>query len=112
MVILLLLHLLEELVERLESLLPELAVALGPFGDLLEGGGIEAAEVLPADDAAADESGSLEDADVLGRRGEGHAEGRGDLAEVALAGGEAPDDRPPGGVSQGVEDAVEGGGAI
>jgi hypothetical protein len=106
------LHLGEEGVEAEERGLPALAVALGPVRDVLEGGGVEAAEVGAADDATADELGALEDADVLGGGGEGHFEGRGELAEILLVVGELAEDGATGRVGEGVEDAVESGGAI
>jgi hypothetical protein len=68
--------------------------------------------MLPPRDAAADESGPLQHAHVLAGGGEGHFQRGGELAQVALAGGELPDDRAAGGVRQGVEDAVEPGGSI
>src|SRR5262249_44793132 len=51
-------------------------------------------------------------AHVLGGGGEGHPEGRGELAEVALPYGELLDDRAAGGVGQGMEDEVKPGGSI
>src|SRR5262249_44055760 len=63
-------------------------------------------------DTPAHELGPLQHAHVLGGGGEGHPEGRGELAEVALAAGELPDDRTPGRVGQGVEDDIEAGGSI
>jgi len=41
--------------------------------------------MLSADDAAVDEFGAFQDADVLGGGGEGHLQGRGEFAEVALS---------------------------
>jgi hypothetical protein len=106
------LHLLQKRVERLEPGLPVLAELPGPQHGVPERLGAEAAAVLASHNAPADEAGPLEHADVLGGRGEGHPEGRGELGEGALSGGELPDDGAACGVRQGVEDAVEPGGGI
>lgn len=68
--------------------------------------------MLPPGDAATHERGPFQHAHVLGGGGEGHPEGRGEFAEIALPAGELPDDRAAGGVGQGVEDAVKPWGAI
>ena len=65
--------------------------------------------MLPPHDAAADQFGALQHAHVLGGGGEGHLEGRGELAEVALADRKLANDRAPGGVGEGVEHEVEPG---
>lgn len=110
------LHLVEERVQRLEAGLPVLAELLGPERRFLERRCVQAAEVLPPGDAAPDKPGSFQHAHVLAGSGEGHPQGRGEFAEVALpappippCGGELPDDRAPGRVRQGVEDAVQPG---
>lgn len=73
---------------------------------------MQAAEVLPPDHPATHEIGPLQHAHVLGRGGEGHAEGRGQFAQVPLPAGELPDDRASRRVGQCVEDAVESWGSI
>ena len=103
------LHFIEERVLRFEAGLPVPAELLGPERRVLERPGVQAAQVLTPDDAAADEFGPLQHAHVLGGGGEGHSEWRGELAEVALPAGELPDDRAAGGVGQGVEDEVQPG---
>lgn len=110
------LHLLEERIQRLEAGLPVPAELLGPERRFLERRCVEAAEVLPPGDAAADQFGPFQHAHVLACGGEGHSKGRGEFAEVALPApptlGELPDDRAAGGVGQGVENEVEPGGLI
>lgn len=73
---------------------------------------MESAHVIATDDSTADEACFLEDADVLGRRGEGHSQRGGKLAEIAFAVGKLPEHRAAGGVGQGVKDTVEGWGFI
>jgi hypothetical protein len=106
------LHLIEERVQCFEAGLPVPAELLGPQRHFLERRCAQAAEVLPPDDAAADEFGPLQHAHVLGGGGEGHSKGRGEFAEVAFPDGELPDDRAAGGVGQGVKDDIQSGRSI
>lgn len=103
------LHLVEERVQCFEAGLPVPAELLGPERRFFQRCGVQAAEVLPPDDAAAEEFGLLEHTHVLGGGGERHSEWRGELAEVSFPARKLSDDRTPGGVSQGVEDDVEPG---
>jgi len=105
-------HFFEERVEGFEAGFPVLAELLGPLDGVFEWCGVEAAEVLAAMHSAADEIRGFEDSDVLGRGGEGHFEGCGEVGEVSLAPGELADDGAAGGVGQGVEDGVEAWGLI
>ena len=59
------LHLIEQRVQRFEAGLPVLAERLGPERRFLERRGLQAAEMLPAFDAAPDELGVLQHAHVL-----------------------------------------------
>ena len=102
----------EERIQRFEAGLPVLAELLRPLHRVPERRGSQATQVLPPDDAATHQRGTLQHADVLGGGGEGHPERRGELGEIALPAGELPDDRAARGVRQGVEDAVEPGRAI
>lgn len=106
------LHVAEQAIERLEAGLPLRTELLRPRARVLEGRGLEAAQTLAPRHPAPHQLGALERADVLGRGGEGHAEGRREFAEVEFALDEAADHRPAHGVGEGVEDAVEGGGSI
>jgi hypothetical protein len=58
------------------------------------------------------EPGALEHADVLRDGGERHRESRGELADGAVAGGEAREDVAAGGVGEGGEGGVEGAGRV
>jgi len=55
---------------------------------------------------------ALEHADVLRDGGERHREARGELADGAIAGGEAREDVAAGGVGEGGEGGVEGAGRV
>lgn len=68
--------------------------------------------MLSSDNATANELGPLQHSHVFGGGGEGHSEGRGELAEISLPARELPDDRAAGGVGKRVEDEVEPGGSI
>ena len=101
------LHFVEDGVECGKASLPVLAERFGPQHCFLERLGLETAEVLAPDDAAAHELCSLQHAYVLGGGGERHLERRRELAEVALAQRELANDRASRRMSQRMEDEVE-----
>lgn len=68
--------------------------------------------MFPTSDATADEFCPFEHAHVFGSRREGHAERCGEFTQIALAGGELPDDRAARGVGQSVKHEVQPGGPI
>ena len=72
-----------------------------------EGCGVDAADLAAALHASTDEARALEDLDVLGGRGKGHAEGRGEFADVVFAGGEGAEHGAAGWIGQGAKDGVE-----
>src|SRR3989440_363147 len=94
-------------VQRLQTCLPECSVVIDPLPGLREGTGLEPAPGLPAAAPAAHQPCLFEDLDVLRDGRERHREGCGELAERQLPRGEARQDRPAGGVREGVEDVVE-----
>src|ERR1700722_11518925 len=63
------------LFQCIEAHVPEPAVLLEPRGRLAKRLGFQRAQVLPAVDFAADQSGPLKHHDVLGYRVQGHGEG-------------------------------------
>jgi len=101
------LQVIEQVVETLVVALQDAAVPFQPDAGVGKGLSLDAAKVSTTDDAAADEASALEDADVLGGRGERHAQRGGQLGQVSLPVGEPAEHRPPGGMSQGVKHAVE-----
>src|SRR4051794_5692195 len=70
--------------ERVEAACPEVAVAIDPFGRVVQGVWIEREEVIAAGDAALHQAGALEDADVLRNGVERDVEGRGELRYARL----------------------------
>src|SRR5262249_29566913 len=76
---------LEEVCERVEAVGPEAAVARDPVVGGAQAGAAQAAARHAAVPAAVDEAGGLEDAQVLGDRGQRHGERRRQLADAVLA---------------------------
>lgn len=72
-----------------------------------ERSGLQAADMGPPADLAADQAGGFEYLDMFRRRGERHREGLGELADGAVPGGEITDHLPPRRVAERVEDGIE-----
>lgn len=100
-------HLLEQNVEALEIFLPNLAVAVGPGRDLLQGLGLESAEILATVAAALDHAGVLEVSEVLGDGLLGHGERSREFVHRCGPAGEPVDDGAPGRVAEGGEHGAE-----
>lgn len=101
------LHLDEILVQAIEALIPNPAIALDPLGDLLERASLEPAwpPLRPA--AACDQSGALQYLEMLRNSGEGRVEGLGQFLDRGFTRSEARKDRAPSGVGQGPEGGAE-----
>ena len=101
------LHLVEQGVQALEVALPELAVALQPFGGFRERLGLEPARPSLRVAAARDQAGALQHLEVLGDRGLAHRERLGQLRHGRLTRREPGEDRPPGRIRERRERRVE-----
>src|SRR6478672_11402692 len=101
------LEFLEVGVEAVEAAFPDLPIALGPFGDVLERRGLEAARSELGFASARDEPGTFEHTEVLGDRGHGHAERSSELRDGALPGHESGENRAPCGIGEGGERGAE-----
>jgi len=88
-------------------LVPEPAVALDPLGGAAKRRAHEAAPAHAAVALDPGQSRSLQDANVLGDRGEGDREVAGQLADRGLAAGEAGEDGAAGRVGERGEGPVE-----
>src|SRR5688572_26137045 len=87
-------HLLQVGVEAFETRLPDVAVALGPVGHLLEWGRLDAARPPLRLAPARDQAGALQHPQVLGDRRHAHVERLGQLGDRALASDQPPKDGP------------------
>jgi len=79
---------------------------------MLQGGGSELAEARAADFLLRDESGLLEDADVLHDGGKGHAMRAGEVGHGGFAEHERSEDGAAGGVGECAKGGVEGCGIL
>src|SRR5438105_9932286 len=95
------------LVEPIEALLPEDAVALHPLGGLPEPVRFEPGRAPLGVPSPRDESRALEDLEVLRDRRERHVEGLRQLRDRSLARGQPREDRPPGRIGDGRERRAE-----
>ena len=94
-------------VERVESPLPELAVAADPVGGLGQRRRLERAASHASLLARPQKAGALEGFDVFQERGKRHRERVGQVGHGGLAPREPGQDGPPGGVGEGGEGRVE-----
>src|SRR5205823_334679 len=95
-IVLLLRHEVSEIrVEALITGVPELAIVLGPFGDLFDRRRLQAPRPPLRLAATRDQARSLEHPKVLRDRGPAHRERLGELAHRALAGGETRENSAP-----------------
>src|SRR5882724_8048682 len=107
MTFLLRLQFLQVLVQTIESLFPDVAVALGPLGNRFERGPLDAARPPLRITPAGDQPRTLEDPEVLGHRGHAHVERLGELADRALARSEPSQNGPASGIGQGGEGGAQ-----
>ena len=95
------------LIEAIESLLPDLAVALGPGGHVLQGGGVDAASsplgLLPA----GDQTRPFEHTQVFRDRRHAHVERLGEFGHREFAQGETSQNGSAGGVCEGGEGGAQ-----
>jgi len=97
----------EERVEGVEAMLPEGSVGVDPFRGLAQRARLEREHVLAPADLAPQETRALEHAEVLGDRVQRQIEWLGQIRDASLAEREPGEDRPPGGVGDGGEGAIE-----
>jgi hypothetical protein len=93
--------------EGIEVLIPESTVVIKPSTSLAELARIQRTAVRAPVDPAADETGPLEDPQVLARSRERHVEGLCQLTDHGGAAGQPPQHGSPGAVPEGPEQAVE-----
>src|SRR5579864_3267673 len=89
------------LVQAVQTLLPDGTIAFHPVGYVFERLGLDPARAPLRLAPARDESGALQDLEVLGDGGQGHGEGLGQLGDRALPLGQTREDRPPRGIGEG-----------
>jgi len=97
----------QQLVEPVEALGPELAVARQPLGRVAQRLGPEVAEPDGRLAAARDQPGLLEHLEVPRDGGLGHRERRGELGDAGLSALEPREDRAAGRIGERTEDCVE-----
>lgn len=95
------------LFERIDPVLPELAVVVDPGRRLLQRPGPSPQDVLTTHDLAADEARFFQAAHVLGDGVEGDIERLGQLGHPGRSGAQAVQDRPARGVGYGVVGKTE-----
>src|SRR5712691_9434646 len=101
------LELLQVLVQPVVALLPEPTVPLGPLRHLFDWPRLEpCGPPLPLP-ASRDEPRPLKHLQMLGDRGKSHREGLGQLGDGCLARGEPGENRPPRGIGESREGAVQ-----
>src|SRR4051794_22822131 len=100
----------ETLLHALEPSLPEAAVSVDPRRSLPQGCTVDAGGTQLCGAPAGDQSGSLEHLEMLGDRLHADRKSLGELVDRRLSVGESLEDRPPGGVGESGEGAVELGG--
>jgi hypothetical protein len=83
------LQVLEQNVEALKTLLPELAIVFGPFGNFPDGVRLEGAKILSSLPVAFDQARSFEVGEVFGNGLLGNGEGGGELVNGGGPEGEA-----------------------
>ena len=101
------LEFLEVAIEPVEAAFPDLPIALGPFDNVLERRGLESAWSELGFASARDEPRTFEHTEMLGDRGHGHLERRGELRDRAFPGREPGENRAPCGVGEGGEGGAE-----
>ena len=94
-------------IQAVETLFPELAVLLDKIGGLVQRRRIELAGPPLRLAAARDQAGALQHLEVLGDRGRGHLEWRGELGDRSLARGESRQDRTAGWIGESGEGGAE-----
>lgn len=92
---------------RYVTIVPEASVGLYPAGDFAQSLRLQPAETPLRLPALGYEPRPLEDLEVLGDGGQRHLEGLGQLSHRRLTGGQPGQDRAPGGVGEGPEDAAQ-----
>src|SRR5690606_27432518 len=90
-------------VQAIEALVPEWAIGLHPGGHILQGPGIQAARSPLRLTSLAHQTGALQRLEVLRDGRQAEVEGRCQLGDGCLALGEAGQDRPSGGIREGME---------
>src|SRR5262245_12072777 len=98
---------LQVVVEPIEPLFPESAILLEPLVGFPKSAHIDSAGTHLRIPATRDESGALEDLQVLGNRRKAHVERLGELQHGRLAKCEPREDCPPRRVGEGCEGAAE-----
>jgi hypothetical protein len=101
------LHLVEQCVQSQEVLFPGLAVLFEPSLGIRQRFPLDPTDMCSPHDSPAHQSSSLQDSDVLGCSRKGHPQRDGQLTQVLLARRQIPQDRPPRGVGQRVENSVQ-----
>lgn len=97
----------EELLEGIEALLPESAVELEPLRGVAQGPGIETDSMNASFHASRDQTGVLEDDEVLGDGVERDLVWLGDLRDGGVAEGQAREDVAARGVGESGEGLIE-----
>jgi hypothetical protein len=93
-------HLLQVGVEPIQTAFPNLPVALHPLRDVLQGTRLDAAMAELCIPAACDQPGPFEHAQVLRDGWHAHVERLGQFRHGRLAGQQAGEDGPPGGIGE------------
>src|SRR5205823_1884543 len=93
--------------EDVEAGIPELARALHPLRELVEGFRIQREEMIAPGNATADQAGALQQPDVLRHRVQRDVEGRRHLRHASLARGELAEDLAARLVREGDQGVVE-----
>src|SRR5207302_4253877 len=107
MFLLLLFQLTQIVFQAIEALLPEAAIVLQPVGGVLERTRLEPAGTPLRLATARDQAGALQHLEVLGDGGKAHLEWLAQLRDRGHTGGEASEDRTPGGIGEGGEGGAE-----
>lgn len=97
----------EDVAEAVEAAFPRGAAIADPLFEGGEAGGVEAAGANAAGLFGVDEAGFFEHFQVLGDGGKRDSERGGEAGDGLRAVAKAFDDGAPGGVAEGVEDAVD-----
>ena len=91
---------LEQNVEALKTLFPELTITFGPFGNFPDRVRVEGAKVLASLPVPFDQASSFEMGEVFGDGLLRNGEGGGEFVNRGGANGEAVEDRPAGGIGE------------
>src|SRR3954454_13501496 len=97
----------EIIVEAIETLVPELAIAIEPVVHLLEGAGLDPARPPLRLAAARDKTGALQHLEMLGDGGKAHGERLGELRHRRFARHEPRENGPPRRIGEGREGGAE-----